>query len=104
MNTTLSSGTISPFEVNGLAWSPNGRYIAGSYEHSHQVYIWDTQKKTPKKTKEGFQIEDLRFGATNGHFNVKDSTIIDLVWSPDGRYLATASNDTTVIIWKVDAS
>jgi WD40 repeat protein len=91
-------------EANGLAWSPNGRYIAGSYEFSHQVYIWDTQNKTPKTTKEGYHIQDMLFGENNGHFNHKACTIIDLAWSPDGRYLATASNDTTVIIWKMDGS
>ncbi|MBV9711225.1 MAG: PD40 domain-containing protein, partial [Ktedonobacteraceae bacterium] len=67
--TNLSDGSKDIVQVNGLTWSPNGRYIAGSYEHSHQVYIWDTQNKAPKKTKEGFQIDDLRFGLTNGHFN-----------------------------------
>ncbi|MBV9615010.1 MAG: PD40 domain-containing protein [Ktedonobacteraceae bacterium] len=102
--TNLSDGSKDIAQVNGLTWSPNGRYIAGSYEHSHQVYIWDTQNKAPKKTKEGFQIDDLRFGLTNGHFNAKGVTIIDLAWSPDGRYLATASNDSTVIIWRVDGA
>jgi eukaryotic-like serine/threonine-protein kinase len=102
--TTFSNGMKSYPQINGLAWSPNGRYIAGSYEHSHQVYIWDIQNKTPKLTKEGFRIQDLLFGDKNGHFNHTGSTIIDLTWSPDGRYLATASNDTTVIIWKVDGA
>ncbi len=104
ITTKISNTFVSPFEINGLTWSPNGRYIASSYEHSHQVYIWDTLNKTPKKTKEGFHIDDLRFGQTNGHFNMTGSTIIDLAWSPDGRYLATASNDSTVIVWRVDGA
>ncbi len=102
--TTFSDGSKDVAQINGLTWSPNGRYIAGSYEHSHQIYIWDTQNKTPQKTKEGFHIDDLRFGQTNGHVNAAVSTIIDLAWSPDGRYLATASNDSTAIIWKVDGA
>jgi WD40 repeat protein len=28
--------------------------------------------------------------------------ITDFAWSPDGRYLATASLDKTVLIWLVD--
>lgn len=102
--TTLSDGTKDIAQVNGLVWSPNGRYIAGSYEHSHQIYIWDTLNKNPRKTKEGFHIDDLRFGQKDGHFNATGSTIIDLAWHPNGRYLATASNDSTVIIWRVDGT
>lgn len=110
--TTVSGGITIGVQVNGLAWSPNGRYLAGSYEHSHQVYIWDMQNQTPKKTKEGFQIQDMLFGANSGHGESaagsqgvsKNVTIIDLSWSPDGRYLATASNDTTIVVWQVDGS
>jgi serine/threonine protein kinase/WD40 repeat protein len=102
--------------LNGLAWSPNGRYLAGSYEHSHQISIWDMQNKTPRKTKEGIQLQDLLFGEQDGQFQLQnpavqdplvrdpDTTIIDLSWSPNGRYLATAFNDGTVIIWQVDGA
>ncbi len=100
---TATTSYYAP-EINGLAWSPNGRYIAGSYEFSHQVYIWDTQNKAPKTTKEGYHVQDMLFGQNNGHLIRKGCTIIDLAWSPDGRYLATASNDTTVIIWKMDGA
>jgi WD40 repeat protein len=34
---------------------------------------------------------------------VHGSSILDVNWSPDGRYLATSSYDFTTIIWKVDA-
>ncbi len=113
VTTTASNGIIIGVQVNGLAWSPNGRYIAGSYEHSRQVYIWDTQNKQPKKTSDGLQVQDLLFGVQDGHGVFLppkkgsvpasvDVTIIDMAWSPDGRYLATASNDSTVIIWQVD--
>ena len=86
-------------QVGSISWSPNGRYIAGSYGRSNKVYIWDTQDKNPNKTKDGIQLQSLLFGKNNGH----SATILDLAWSPDGRYIATASFDKTIIIWKVDA-
>lgn len=87
-------------QVGGISWSPNGRYIAGSYGRSNKVYIWDTQEKNPNKTQDGLQLQSLLFGKNNGH----SATILDLAWSPDGRYIATASFDKTIIIWKVDGS
>lgn len=113
--TVTVDGTLIGVQVNGLAWSPNGRYLAGSYEHSRQVYIWDTQNRHPQKTSDGLHIQDLLFGAQDGHGVLLppkkgalpasvDVTIVDMAWSPDGRYLATASNDTTVIIWQVDGA
>ncbi|QBD83205.1 hypothetical protein EPA93_47495 [Ktedonosporobacter rubrisoli] len=45
-------------------------------------------------------VQSMIFGKTGGH----SSTIIDIAWSPNGRYLATTSYDKTVIIWQVDGA
>ncbi|BCL80700.1 STKc_PknB_like and WD40 domain-containing protein [Ktedonobacteria bacterium brp13] len=92
-----SSGPLYP-QVGPLCWSPNGRYIAGSYLSSTQIFVWDLHDPHPRTTKEGFQLPILSFGKTGGH----NGPINDLSWSPDGRYLASASQDTTVILWKVN--
>jgi serine/threonine protein kinase len=83
--------------VTGVSWSPNGRYLAGAYGKSHNLNIWDLQEKNPVLSK-GIQMPDFLFGQTNGH----GDTVVDVHWSPDGRYLATSSFDTTVIVWKMD--
>lgn len=87
--------------VNGIAWSPNGRYIAASYARSARAYIWDLKGGSSKKAKDGVtQIQDFFFPKEGepGHSN----TVVDLSWSPDGRYLATGSFDKTAIVWLVD--
>jgi hypothetical protein len=85
--------------VTGVSWSPNGRYLAGAYGKSHNLNIWDLQEKKPVLSK-GIQMPGFLFGQTNGH----SDTVIDVHWSPDGRYLATSSFDTTVIVWKMDGA
>ncbi|GHO76799.1 hypothetical protein KSD_45700 [Ktedonobacter sp. SOSP1-85] len=86
-------------QVSKLAWSSNGRYVAGCYLGSNQIYIWDLANSRSRKTSNGFKLPDLSFGKNNGH----SSDIFDLSWSPDGRFLASASADHSVIIWQVDA-
>lgn len=85
--------------VTGVSWSPNGRYLAGAYGRSHNIHLWDLQEKKPVVSK-GIQMPSFLFGQHNGH----GDTILDVRWSPDGRYLATSSFDTTVIVWKMDGA
>jgi serine/threonine protein kinase/WD40 repeat protein len=83
--------------ITGVSWSPNGRYLVGGYGRSHKIHIWDLQEKKPVVSK-GIQMPSFLFGQYNGH----GDTVTDTRWSPDGRYIATSSFDTTVIVWKVD--
>ena len=86
--------------LTGLAWSPNGNYLAGSYEGSPRIYIWDA--RVSGTGQDSAQSPKLFFPQPGTH--VHTATITDVSWSPDGRYIATASGDNTAVIWKVDAS
>jgi WD40 repeat protein/serine/threonine protein kinase len=50
------------------------------------------------------QVLDLRKGQVLGVFGRHDERIWGMTFSPDGRHLATASNDWTVKVWEWDAS
>ncbi|MBA2679475.1 MAG: protein kinase [Ktedonobacteraceae bacterium] len=102
--------------ISGMSWSPNGRYIASSYgplgdnnkavTPNPYIYIWDTipllKKAAAKAATVDVQPPTLSF-AQQGPLR-HTNTIIDVQWSPDGRYLATASLDHKVIVWKVDGA
>jgi hypothetical protein len=86
--------------VVGVDWSPNGRYVVGSYGRSTNLYIWDLQDTHARTAKDGSRLQKLLFppkGST-GH----NDTVTDVAWSPTGRYVASGSFDTTVIVWRID--
>ncbi len=87
--------------LTGLTWSSNGQYLAGGYAGSNRVYVWDMQAPAPD-TQGTAQLPKLVFPQSTsiGHTGI----ITDLAWSPDGRYIATASGDATVIVWRVDGA
>jgi len=109
------AGASTPV-IGKLSWSPNGRYVAGSYDRlgdtrangpvkNPQIFIWDVQ--TLLKEANAFSADTalapiLAFASPNGLWHSQSMT--DCEWSPDGRFLATASLDKTVLIWRVDGS
>jgi WD40 repeat protein len=99
VRTLKSQASLPP--LTGLAWSSDGQYLAGGYAGSNRVYVWDMQTTTPG-TQGSDQLPKLVFPQSTsiGHTGI----ITDVAWSPDGRYIATASGDATVIVWKVDGS
>jgi WD40 repeat protein len=97
---TLKSTDPAPF-LTGLSWAPNGKYLAGSYAESLRVYVWDVQAAANSE-QASVQPQKLFFPQPGTH--VHTATIDDVAWSPDGRYIASASGDTTVVVWQVDAS
>jgi serine/threonine protein kinase len=102
--------------ISGMSWSPNGRYIASSYDGlgdnnttkqpNPYIYIWDTVALSKKVSPTSKSIDvlppTLSFGQ-QGALRHND-TILDVQWSPDGRYLATCSTDHKVIIWQIDGA
>lgn len=85
--------------VNGIAWAPNGKYIAGTYGRSSSIYVWETDPNAGSLLERNLRMQKLIFGS-GGH----SQTIIDVAWSPNGQYISSASFDTTVIVWKVDGN
>ena len=83
MGTTLVTYHGHQARVLGLAWSPDGRYIA-SASADRTVQIWDA-------------VTGNNMMSYHGH----TAWVKAVVWSPDGRYIASAGADTTVHIWNV---
>jgi serine/threonine protein kinase/WD40 repeat protein len=102
---------ISIPEISKLSWSPNGRYVVGSYDPpgdnatiplNPKLFVWDVQSLLKKGPSSVAQPPSLTFSAPAGS-PTHTQALIDISWSPDGRYLATTSFDRTVIIWRVDS-
>lgn len=91
--------------VTGASWSPNGRYIAAAYGRTRNINIWDVQQLQAKaKANPNQTLTETKLFPNSDNAPGHSSAIIDVEWSPNGRYLATASFDKTVIIWQVDGA
>lgn len=107
------AGASTPV-IGKMSWSPSGRYVAGSYDRlgdalagnavqNPQIFVWDVQallKGANAFSANSAQAPTLAFASQSALRHSESMT--DFEWSPDGRYIATASLDKTVLIWRVD--
>ena len=66
-----------------LAWSPDGKMLAGG-GFNRSVYLWNA-------------TTGRRFGILGEHLDM----VSGVAWSPDGRKLASCSGDQTIRVWNL---
>jgi len=76
------------FEVNSLAWSPDGRYLAASGTLTNKIHIWSVAETRTVQVLDG--------GIPGPFFDT-------LAYSPDGQYLAgcQSRNEAIARIWSI---
>ncbi|MFN4258381.1 MAG: WD40 repeat domain-containing protein [Gemmataceae bacterium] len=112
-------------EVHSVAYSPDGKWIASGGTNHRGVRIWDSNTlRQIARVPHGYAALSLAFdreskrlavGGSHGNLRVWDMTtdpptelrrlhasstaIHDVEFSPDGRYVACACQDTQVLLW-----
>lgn len=74
-------GDLAP----GAALSPDGQMLVVGHSSDYRLRCWDVRHGT------------LLWTSQEAHAD----TVCDVAWSPDGRWLASASSDHSVRIWEV---
>ena len=83
VGTTLMTYSKHTATVTGLAWSPDGSWLASS-STDKTVSVWPTVDNTQAQT----------FIYTS-----HTDSVVTLAWSPNGQYIASGSKDKTVRVW-----
>ena len=83
--TTLLTYRGTNDSVVGVAWSPDGKYLASIGEENNTVQVWEALNGKLQSSY-SVHVEGMGVGGPS--------------WSPDGTRIASASEDGTVQVWQ----
>jgi WD40 repeat protein len=77
--------------VFGLAFSPDGKYLAGNSIDVGKIYLWEVDPSTANVV----QVPGITL-------NQEGIYALSLAFSPDGKYLAIGDIDYRIHLWNID--
>lgn len=81
-----------------VAWSPDSRSLAIGGEKDDTIGVWDLATGSKRVTYNGHRLASLLGQSNRGATNRKGG-VVGVVWSPDGRYIASLGDEDTIQVW-----